>query len=96
MSDRIVRHRLLDAGLRARILRKKLFLNAHQDQKIVGWAKQHINWIVRDWSNVIGSDETPIAIFGTDGRDTSDDELAKNAFLSACHQQLDALCVKRQ
>jgi len=44
VSDRTIRQRLVAAGLRARIPRKKPFLNVLQRQKRVAWAKQHVTW----------------------------------------------------
>ena len=44
VSFRIVRRRLWQAGLKAKIPRKKLFMNFEQRQKRVFWAKEHINW----------------------------------------------------
>lgn len=67
VSDRTVRRRLVDAGLRARIPRKKPFLNPVQRQKRLAWAKEHISWTVDDWAKVMWSDETRISIFGSDG-----------------------------
>lgn len=43
VSDRTIRRRLVLAGLRARIPRKKPFLNVRQQQKRVEWAKEHVN-----------------------------------------------------
>lgn len=67
VSDRTVRRRLVEAGLRARIPRKKPFLNCQQRKKRVAWAKEHIKWTLEDWKRVIWSDETRISIFGSDG-----------------------------
>ena len=55
------------AGLRARIPRKKLFLNAAQRLKRVQWANEHQNWTVDQWKQVIWSDETRVSLFGSDG-----------------------------
>jgi len=67
VSDRTVRRRLISAGLRARIPRKKPFLNAAQRQKRLKWAKDHANWTPEQWRHVLCSDETRISIFGSDG-----------------------------
>jgi len=42
VSDRTVRRRLVNAGLRARIARKKPFLNVVQRHKRVAWTKEHV------------------------------------------------------
>ena len=67
VSNRTVRRRLVDVGLRARIPRKKPFLNVKQRQKRLNWAKEHLSWSLEDWGRVIWSDETKISIFGSDG-----------------------------
>lgn len=67
VSNRTVRRRLVDAGLKARIPRKKPFLNAIQRQKRLQWAKDHRDWTNEQWSKVLWSDETRISIFGSDG-----------------------------
>ena len=67
MSNWTVRRRLIEAGLRARIPRKKPFLNEVQRQKRLKWAKEHAEWTVEEWKNIIWSDETRISIFGSDG-----------------------------
>jgi len=53
VSDRTVRRRLVNAGLRASIARKKPFLNVVQRQKRVAWAKEHVTWTAEDWKKVI-------------------------------------------
>ena len=67
VSSRTVRRRLCSAGLKARIPRKKPFLNNIQRQKRVDWAKEHINRGAEEWKWVLWSDETKISIFGSDG-----------------------------
>ena len=67
VSDRAVRRRLVNAGLRARIARKKPFVNVVQRQKRVAWAKEHVTWTAEDWKKVIFSDETRTSEFGSDG-----------------------------
>lgn len=67
VSDWTVRRRLLKAGLRARIPRKKPFLNAGQRLKRLIWAREHASWTADQWSKVLWSDETRISIFGSDG-----------------------------
>jgi len=52
VSDRTVRRRLVDTGLRARIARKKPFLNVVQRQKRVAWAKEHVTSTAENWKKV--------------------------------------------
>jgi len=67
ISDRTVRRRLVSAGLKARIPRKRPYLNEKQRKKRLTWAKAHINWTTDEWKKVLWSDETKISIFGSDG-----------------------------
>jgi len=67
VSDRTVRRRLVSAGLKARIARKKPYLNPQQRAKRLKWAKEHSTWTTDDWSKVLWSDETRISVFGSDG-----------------------------
>jgi len=61
-----VRNRLVAGGLRARIPRKKPYLNAKQRSARIQWAKQHVQWKKEDWEKVLFSDEVRISIFGSD------------------------------
>lgn len=67
VSGRTVRRRLVSAGLRARIPRKKPFLNPAQRRKRLQWAKKHVSWTSEQWKKILWSDETRISIFGSDG-----------------------------
>ena len=66
VSDRTVRRRLVNAGLRARIATKKPFLEVIQRQKRVAWAKERVTWTAEDWTKVIFSDATRNSLFGSD------------------------------
>ena len=67
ITSRTVRNRLIAGGLRARIPRKKPYLNVRQRTARVQWAKQHVHWKKEDWEKVLFSDEVRISIFGSDG-----------------------------
>jgi len=67
VTSRTVRNRLIAGGLRARIPRKKPYLNARQRTARVQWAKQHVQWRKEDWEKVLFSDEVRVSIFGSDG-----------------------------
>jgi len=67
VSDRTVRNRLIKAGLRARIPRKKPFLNKLQRRRRLAWAREHEDWTVDMWKQVLWSDETRISVMGSDG-----------------------------
>jgi len=62
-----IRHRLFTAGLKAKVPRKKPYLNVKQRMKRVQWAREHVNWTQEQWSKVIFSDESKISLFGSDG-----------------------------
>jgi hypothetical protein len=67
VSVHTVRRRLVAAGLKARIPRKKPFLNVTQRRKRLEWAKAHVNWTQQQWNRVLWSDESKISLFGSDG-----------------------------
>ena len=67
VSARSIRRILVKNGLRARIARKKPYLNAVQHKKRVDWAKEHRGWSSEQWAKVIFSDESNISIFGHPG-----------------------------
>ena len=57
-SSRTVRRRLNDAGLYGRVAQKKPLLTDHHTLIRLNWAKEHKNWSVHDWNEVILSDES--------------------------------------
>jgi len=66
-SHRTVRCRLVAAGLKARIPRKKTIPRCSAEKKRLQWAREHVSWTPEQWNKVIWSDETWISIFGSDG-----------------------------
>lgn len=66
-STSTVKRRLSAAGLRARVPRKKPFLNVEQRKKRLLWARVHKDWTVEQWGRVLWSDETRISLFCSDG-----------------------------
>ena len=50
-------------GLKARVPRKKPYLNLQQRQRRVEWAKEHRNWSLEQWSKVLWSDESKLSSF---------------------------------
>jgi len=67
VSDRTVCRQLVSARLKARIPRKRPYLNEKQRKKRLTWAKAHIHWTTDEWKKVLWSDETKIFIFSSDG-----------------------------
>lgn len=52
ISERSVRRRLFDAGLKARRPFKKQFLNKKMKEKRLKWARKYQNWSIAQWENV--------------------------------------------
>ncbi|KAG0897627.1 hypothetical protein G6F33_013416 [Rhizopus arrhizus] len=63
-----VRRALKDAGLVSFVKPKKPLINERNRKRRLQWARQHIDWTVNDWMNVIWSDETKVNRFGSDGK----------------------------
>ncbi|KAG1367473.1 hypothetical protein G6F61_012883 [Rhizopus arrhizus] len=63
-----VRRTLKDAGLVSFVKPKKPLINERNRKRRLQWARQHIDWTVNDWMNVIWSDETKVNRFGSDGK----------------------------
>ncbi|KAG1166703.1 hypothetical protein G6F36_012840 [Rhizopus arrhizus] len=63
-----VRRALKDAGLVSFVKLKKPLINERNRKRRLQWARQHIDWTVNDWMNVIWSDETKVNRFGSDGK----------------------------
>ncbi|KAG1044621.1 hypothetical protein G6F43_011430 [Rhizopus delemar] len=63
-----VRRALRDAGLVSFVRPKKPLINERNRKRRLQWDRQHIDWTVNDWMNVIWSDETKINRFGSDGK----------------------------
>lgn len=62
-----VRRRLKSMGLTARRPCKKPLLTTKMRKARLDWARNHVNWTVDDWNNVIFSDESKFNLHGTDG-----------------------------
>ncbi|KAG0754682.1 hypothetical protein G6F61_013138 [Rhizopus arrhizus] len=63
-----VRRALKNAGLVSFVKPKKPLINERNRMRRLQWARQHIDWTVNDWMNVIWSDETKVNRFGSDGK----------------------------
>lgn len=66
-SIRTIRRRLQTAGLHGRRPVKKPFISAKNRKARLEWAKAHLHWGRKEWSNIIWSDESKYLLFGTDG-----------------------------
>ena len=68
LSARTVRRRLQSAGLFARRPAKKPYITPKNRRARVAWAKEHLTWTAQQWRNVLFSDESKYALFGSDGQ----------------------------
>lgn len=64
VSVSTVRRRLRAANLHGRIASKKPLLRRGNRQKRLQWAKEHRNWTMEEWKNVVWSDESKFEVFG--------------------------------
>lgn len=68
VDRRTVAKALNNEGLRAGEKKKKPGLSKKNIKARFDWAKQHKDWTVQDWNEVIFSDESKINRFNSDGR----------------------------
>lgn len=68
VSMSTVKRRLLNAGLKGCVAVSKPLLKVINKKKRLDWARQHKNWTLEDWNNVLWSDESKLEIFGTKRR----------------------------
>lgn len=69
ISDKTVRRRLNEAELRSRRPAKKLRLLRHHRRERLRFAREHLNWTVEQWSNVLFTDESRVCLRSPDGRE---------------------------
>lgn len=62
VSARTVRRRLLQYGLRGCKARRKPRLSQEQKHKRLVWARDHENWTVDQWAEVMWTDESNIEV----------------------------------
>lgn len=62
------RRALQKAGFQAKVKPKKPALSNNNIKKRLKWAYEHRHWTVKDWEQVIWSDETRVNRFGSDGK----------------------------
>lgn len=68
VSERTVRRRLAAAPLENRYPARRPVLTPHHRRERLAWARQHVNWRLRDWRRVLFSDEKRFCIDHVDGR----------------------------
>lgn len=67
ISVQTIRRRLNEGGLFGRRAAKKPLLTRKMKAARLQWAKDHKNWTLNDWQNVIFSDESKFNLSGSDG-----------------------------
>lgn len=67
ISVRTVRRRLESFGLHGRHGVKKPLITKKNKIARLKFAREHLHWSVKDWSNVLFSDESKFNLFGSDG-----------------------------
>lgn len=68
ISERTVRRRLAEQNLVARRPAKAPKLEVHHRRARLQFAREHLNWTMEEWRNVLFSDESRIALRAPDGR----------------------------
>lgn len=67
ISAETVRRRIRESGFKSRIPRRKPWISLKNRQKRLKWAKDHVNWPISKWSNILFTDESKFNLFGNDG-----------------------------
>lgn len=67
ISDRTIRRRLVEGGLRSYKAVKKPLLRKKNVSARLQFALEHIAWTFDDWKKVVFSDESKFNLFGSDG-----------------------------
>jgi len=53
---------LHEAGIKSHVAAKKPFISDENQKKRLIWCKEHINWNISEWNNIIWSDESSVEI----------------------------------
>ncbi len=62
VSERTVRNRLREMGLKSYWSCKKPFISSSNRRKRLAWAKEHLAWTSDQWKSVLWSDESPFLL----------------------------------
>jgi hypothetical protein len=63
IHENTLRTALKEAGIQHRIARCRPFLNNHKKQQRLKFAREYKNWKVKDWAQVIFTDEMAVKLF---------------------------------
>lgn len=67
MSKRTIQRRLNESGLYGRIAAHKPFVSKKNVLARIRFAKEHVDWTLEQWKNVLWSDESKFNMINTDG-----------------------------
>jgi transposase len=62
VTEKTVRNRLREAGMRSYWATKKPFISEENRKKRIAWAKEHLSWTKDQWNRVLWSDESPFTL----------------------------------
>ena len=68
VSHQTIARRLREANIRCRRPYRGAILTPHHRQIRLGWARNHINWRLRDWSRVLFTGESLFCVYALDSR----------------------------
>lgn len=68
VSERTLRRRLNEFGLRGCVSRKVPLISSRNRQKRLKFAREHLNKPLKFWRNILWTDETKINLFSSDGK----------------------------
>jgi len=67
VSNKTIQRRLNKFGLKGCVAKKKPFISIKNKKKRLQFAKKHIDWTVKDWKQVLWSDESKYNMKASDG-----------------------------
>lgn len=68
VSDRTVRREVIGLGFHGRAAAHKPLITRTNARRRLEWCKEHRNWTVNEWKNVLWSDESRYMMWNSDGR----------------------------
>lgn len=68
VSVRTIRRRLNDANLFGRVIQTKPLVSKKNRLRRLAFSKEHRQWTINQWKNVLFTDETKVNRFGSDGK----------------------------
>ena len=62
LSTQTIRNRLHEAGLRSRRPAIRIPLTRHHVQERLEWARNHVTWVLNDWTTILFTDESRFCV----------------------------------